>query len=77
MRLNLRLVLRDRYTTLYYHYDVCNLINVFRNEYALRIDLLDGFDGQPDLPYVEPYNGMEFDGVVVPWEDGADVHVDF
>ena len=77
IRLNLRLVLRDRHTTLYYHYDVCNLINVFRNEYALRIDLLDGFDGQPDLPYVEPYNGMEFDGVVVPWEDGANVSVDF
>ena len=77
IRLNLRLQLRDRYTVKYYHFDVCNLINVFRNEYALRIDLLDGFDGQPDLPYVEPYNGMEFDGVVVPWEDGADANVDF
>jgi hypothetical protein len=77
IRLNLRLVLRDRYTVKYYHFDVANLINVFRNEYALRIDLLDGFDGQPDLPYVEPYNGMEFDGVVVPWEDGPNVHVDF
>ena len=77
IRLNLRLQLRDRYTVKYYHFDVANLINVFRNEYALRIDLLDGFDGQPDLPYVEPYNGMEFDGVVVPWEDGADVSVDF
>lgn len=77
MRLNLRLVLRDRSTVLFYHFDVCNLINVFRNEYALRIDLLDGFDGQPDLPYVEPYNGMEFDGVVVPWEDGPNVDVGF
>lgn len=77
IRLNLRLVLRDRYTVKYYHFDVANLINVFRNEYALRIDLLDGFDGQPDLPYVEPYNGMEFDGVVVPWEDGPNVSVDF
>jgi hypothetical protein len=77
MRLNLRLVLRDRSTVMYYHFDVGNLINVFRNEYALRIDLLDGFDGQPDLPYVDGYNGMEFGGVVVPWEDGPNVDVDF
>ena len=77
LRLNLRLQLRDRHTVKYYHFDVGNLINVFRNEYALRIDLLDGFDGQPDLPYVDAYNGMEFDGVVVPWEDGADADVNF
>ena len=77
IRINLKLVLRDRKTIKYYHFDVGNLVWVYRNEYALRIDLMDGFDGQPDLPYVEPYNGMGFDGVVVPWEDGEKVDVGF
>lgn len=77
IRINLKLLLRDRKTIKYYHFDVGNLVWVYRNEYALRIDLMDGFDGQPDLPYVEPYNGMGFDGVVVPWEDGEKVDVGF
>jgi hypothetical protein len=68
IRINLKLLLRDRRTVLYYHFNVGNLINVFRNEYALRIDLMNGFAGQPELPYVDAYNGMEFDGVVVPWQ---------
>lgn len=69
IRINLRLLLRDRRTVCYYHFNVGNLINVFRNEYALRIDLLNGFFGQPELPYVDAVNGLEFDNVVVPWED--------
>ena len=31
----------------------------------------------PELPYVEAYRGIEFDGVVVPWQDGENVHVEF
>ena len=30
---------------------------------------MNGFMGQPELPFVEAVNGMEFDGVVVPWQD--------
>lgn len=75
IRINLEMTLRDRKTKLYYHFDVGNLVKVYYNEYALRIDLLDGFDGQPVLPYVEPYNGMEMDGVVIPWEDPIDSHI--
>ena len=77
LRLNLRCLLRDRRTVCYYHFDVGNLVRVYNNEYAMRIDLLEGFEGQPDLPYVEGVNGLDFGGVVVPWEDGTKVDVDF
>ena len=77
IRINVKFLLRDRQTILYYHFNVGNLVNVFRNEYALRIDLMDGFFGQPELPYVEAVNGLEFDGVVVPWEEETPVDVVF
>lgn len=77
LRINLKCLLRDRQTVKYYHFNVANLIHVFRNEYALRVDLMDGFDGQPDLPYVEAYNGMEFGGLVIPWENEDPVDVQF
>lgn len=77
IRLNLRLLLRDRKTVCNYHFDVGNMVREYWNEYALRIDLLDGFEGQPDLPYVDAYNGLGFDGLVVPWEDGGNADVTF
>lgn len=77
IRLNLRLLLRDRRTVCNYHFDVGNMVREYWNEYALRIDLEDGFEGQPDLPYVDAYNGLGFDGVVVPWEEGGNADVKF
>lgn len=77
VRLNLKCLLRDRKTVVYFHFDVANLIHVFRNEYALRIDLLDSAGRVPELPYVEAYNGIPFDGVVVPWQEGENAHVGF
>ena len=77
IRLNLRLLLRDRRTVCNYHFDVGNMVREYWNEYALRIDLMDGFEGQPDLPYVDAYNGLGFDGVVVPWEEGSGSDVTF
>ena len=38
---------------------------------------MNGFFGQPELPYVEAVNGLEFDGVVVPWEEETPVDVVF
>ena len=76
IRLNLRFLLRDRETVCTYHYDVGNLVRAFWNEYALRIDLMDGFEGQPDLPFVEAYNGVGIDGIVSPWQDQDPVEVD-
>lgn len=77
VRLNFKFLLRDRQTVCYYSFDVGNLVRCYYNEYALRIDLMDGFDGQPDLPYVDAYNGMGFDGIVVPWENTDSVDVVF
>ncbi|MBR1880675.1 MAG: DUF5119 domain-containing protein, partial [Prevotella sp.] len=77
IRLNLRLLLRDRKTVCNYHFDVGNMVREYWNEYALRIDLMDGFDGQPDLPYVDAYNGVGLDGVVVPWEEQDPVDLEF
>lgn len=75
VRINLKFTLRDRKTVCYYHFDVGNLMRAFWNEYALRIDLEDGFDGQPDLPYADPANGIGIGGIVVPWEDGVNSEV--
>lgn len=71
LRINLKCLLRDRKTVVYYHFNVGDLIHVFRNEYALRVDLPDGFEGQPELPYVDAYNGIDMGGIVVPWDDGG------
>lgn len=76
IRLNLRFLLRDRETVCTYHYDVGNMVRAFWNEYALRIDLMDGFEGQPDLPFVEAYNGVGMDGIVKPWEDEEPIEID-
>lgn len=77
IRLNLRLLLRDRKTVCNYHFDVGNMVREYWNEYALRIDLIDGFDGQPDLPYVDAYNGLGFDGIVTPWENQDPINIEF
>ena len=76
IRLNLRFLLRDRQTVRYYHYDVANLVRTYWDEYVLRVDLTEGFEGLPDLPYVEAYEGMGFGGVVVPWDNNDPVNVD-
>ena len=76
IRLNLRFLLRDRETVCVYHFDVGNMVRAFWNEYALRIDLMDGFEGQPELPYVEAYNGVGVGGIVNPWEDEDPIEVD-
>ena len=77
LRINLKCLLRDRKTIKYFHFNVGDLIRVYKNEYALRIDLEEGFDGMPDLPYVPAFNGIQFDGVVTPWEDTHQGNVSF
>lgn len=76
IRLNLRFLLRDRQTVCNYHFDVGNMVRAFWNEYALRIDLMDGFEGQPELPFVEAYNGVGVGGIVDPWQDEDPIEVD-
>ena len=71
VRLNLKFLLRDRHTTLYYHYDLGEHVVSYDDELVLRIDLDKDFAGHPDLPYTEPFNGAGFDADVKPWEDGG------
>lgn len=75
LRLNLRLLLRDRSTIKYYHFDVGQYAVSFDEELVLRVDLDESFPDTPDLPYVEPYNSAGFDAEVTPWEDGGSAEV--
>ena len=79
VRLNLKILLRDRKTVRYFHIDVGDQVWVYSNEYALSVDLRDVLTGDdvPELPYVDAVNGIDFDGVVVPWEPTEDVDVNF
>ena len=79
LRFNLRFLLRDRQSVCCFHIDAGNQVYVFPNEYALSVDLRGVLSGDkiPTLPYVEAANGVDLGGVVVPWEDGADVNVNF
>jgi hypothetical protein len=58
---------------------VGHLVEVYGNEYALSVDLRTVLveDEIPVLPYVDGVNGINFGGVVVPWQDGAKVDVGF
>ena len=77
IRINLKCLLRDRKTVKYFHFDVGNEVYLFRNEYALRVDLMDDDARVPELPYVEAYNGIQFDGEVVPWQETHNGDVSF
>jgi len=79
IRVNLAIKLRDRKTIKYFHFDVGHLVEVYGNEYALSVDLRTVLveDEIPVLPYVDGVNGINFGGVVVPWQDGAKVDVGF
>lgn len=79
VRLNLKILLRDRKTVCYFHLDIGDQVWMFHNEYALSVDLRDVLTGDevPELPYVDAVNGIDFDGVVVPWEPTEDVDVNF
>lgn len=79
LRINLKFLLRDRKTTKFFNIDCGNQVWVYANEYALSVDLRDVLkDGDiPTLPYVDAVNGIDFDGVVVPWEDLEEFDVGF
>ena len=79
VRINLRVLLRDRKTVCYFHIDCGDQVWVFGNEYALSVDMRDVLEGDdiPELPYVDAVNGIEFDGIVVPWEPLEEIDVDF
>lgn len=79
VRINVKFTLRDRKTVVYHSFNIGNIIEVGPNDYSLSVDLRQTLPESewPVLPYVEAYNGLAFDGVVVPWEDGANAQVGF
>lgn len=77
LRLNLRILLRDQKTVLYYHLDLGDQISIIDDQLVLRIDLDENFNGHPILPEVDAANGTGFGGVVIPWQDGPHVDVEF
>ena len=77
LRLNLRLLLRDQKTVLNYHLDIGDHITIVDDQLVLRVDLDNNFNGHPVLPYVEAHEGAGFGGVVIPWQDGPHIDVEF
>lgn len=87
VRVNLAIKLRDRKTICYFHIDLGNYVEVYGdidakivgNANALSVDMRNVLTGDeiPTLPYVEGVNGLDFGGVVVPWEDGENASVSF
>ncbi len=77
LRLNLRLLLRDKKTVLNYHFDIGNNVVISDDQLSLRADLNSAYTDHPVLPYVEALDGTGFGGVVVPWQDGKHVSVEF
>ncbi len=73
LRLNLTFVLRDHATTLNYHFDVGDCIDIYDHQLVLSIDL----DPDITLPYVDAYSGAGFGADVTPWEEQTPIDVAF
>lgn len=73
LRLNLRVLLRDEETVLFYHFDISP------EWVQLREDILEVNVEIPikvDLPYVDAKGSAGFDATVTPWVDGGKASVD-
>lgn len=88
LRLNVSFTLRDRATTLTYHFDVGDQVVSFDEQLVLRVELGPDFFGPGgpgggggvtpiDLPYVDAYNGTGFGAEVDPWEEEPPIDIDF
>ena len=74
LRLNLKFLLRDDTTVMYYHFDVGReSVTVLEDQMVVRLEI--PIEWAPNLPYVEPKGATGFDASVAPWRDGADADV--
>jgi len=74
LRLNLRVLLRDEETVLWFHYDVIpEEVTLYEDELLVRIEI----PIVMELPYVDAKGSTGFDATVTPWEPGgkADVNM--
>ncbi len=77
IRLNLKFLLRDQATVLYYHYDVGERVYSYDGELVFRVDIGPDNPSIPDLPYVDAKDSAGFDATVSPWEDGGSADITF
>ena len=77
VRLNLKFILRDQSTVLYYHFDVGEYVYSYDAELVFRVDIGPDDPSIPDLPYVDAKDSAGFDATVSPWEDGGSADVTF
>ena len=72
LRLNLKLLLRDEETVLYYHFDILpEWVRIYDDVLEVLIDI----PVKLDLPYVDAKGSAGFDAKVTPWEDGGKADV--
>ena len=87
VRVNLAIKLRDRKTVCHFNIDCGDCVEVYGNQgasiignaNALSVDLRNVLKGDdiPTLPYVDGTNGINFGGVVVPWQNGENAELNF
>ena len=72
LRLNLRVMLRDEGTVLYFHFDVQpDDVTIYQAQLVARVEI----PIEVDLPYVDAKGSTGFDATVTPWEDGGDADI--
>lgn len=74
LRLNLRVLLRDEETVLYFHFDVKpEYVTLYEEQLIARVEI----PIEVVLPYVDAKGSAGFDATVTPWEPGgkADVNM--
>jgi hypothetical protein len=73
LRLNIRILLRDEETVLYYHFDVeSKNVTIFEDQLVARVEI----PIEVVLPYVDAKGSAGFDATVTPWEPGGSASVD-
>lgn len=72
LRLNMVFALRDHATTVSYHFDVGDDVEIYEDRLLLNIEI-----DPVNLPYVDAYNGAGFNADVTPWEEEPPIDVDF
>lgn len=72
LRLNMVFALRDHATTVSYHFDVGDDVEIYEDRLLLNIEI-----DPVNLPYVDAYNGAGFTADVTPWIEEPPIDVDF
>ena len=73
LRINLRILLRDEETVLYFHFDVeAKDVTIIEEQLVARVEI----PIEVDLPYVDAKGSAGFDATVTPWEPGGHAEIE-